>query len=63
MSAFPGRSGRLARLDGRFLLSEAIGSLGDLGTFIPIVIGLVVFVGMDVATIFVFAGLMHIASP
>ena len=53
---------RTERMTGQFLLSEAIGSLGDLGTFIPIVIGLVVFVGMDVAAIFVFAGLMHIVS-
>ena len=62
ISVFAGGLRRTGRGDGRFLLREATGALGDIGTFVPIVIGLVVFVGMDAATIFVFAGLMNIVS-
>ena len=46
----------------RFWLREVAGAFGDIGTFIPILIGLVYYVGMDAATILVFAGLMHIAT-
>ncbi len=62
ISVFAGGLRPTGRLDGRFFLREATGALGDIGTFVPIVIGLVVFVGMDAATIFVFAGLMNIVS-
>lgn len=44
------------------LLGEAAGALGDLGTFVPIAIGMVVLVGMDAATILVLAGLMNIVT-
>ena len=46
----------------RMLLGEATGALGDLGTFVPIVIALVVLVGMDAATILVFAGLANLVT-
>ncbi len=46
----------------RFLLAEAAGGLGDLGTFVPIVVGMVQLVGLDAATVLVFAGLMNILS-
>jgi len=62
ISVFDGGLRSTDRGDGRFFLREAAGAFGDIGTFIPIVIGLVVFVGMDAATIFVFAGLMNIVS-
>ena len=41
---------------------EAAGSLGDLGTFIPIVVGMVQIVGLDAGAVLVFAGLMNIIS-
>ncbi len=46
----------------RFLASEALGSLGDLGTFIPIVVGLTQVAGLDPGSILVFAGLAHIVT-
>ena len=46
----------------RFWVHEAAGAFGDIGTFIPILIGLVHYVGMDAATILVFAGLMHLVT-
>ena len=45
-----------------FVVTETIGALGDLGTFVPIVIALVMLVGMDAATILVFAGLAHVVT-
>jgi len=51
-----------ARLSGRFLLTESVGALGDLGTFIPIVVGLVQIVGLDAATVLVLAGLMNVVT-
>lgn len=50
------------RVSPRFLLAEAGGSLGDLGLFISITVGMVQLVGMDAATILVFVGLLHIAT-
>jgi hypothetical protein len=47
-------------ISGRFILTEAAGSLGDLGTFVPIVVGMTHIVGLDAATVLVFAGLMNI---
>lgn len=50
------------RFVARFLLGEIGGSLGDLGTFIPIAVGMVQMVGLDAATLLVFAGLMGIMT-
>ena len=50
------------RMSGRFLLTEAAGSLGDLGTFIPLTVGMVQIAGLDAASIFVFAGLMNVVT-
>ena len=50
------------RIPGRFILTEAVGSLGDLGTFIPIVVGMTQIVGLNVGTVLVFAGLANIFS-
>ncbi|MEM6748943.1 MAG: putative sulfate/molybdate transporter [Planctomycetota bacterium] len=41
---------------------EAAGALGDLGTFLPISLGLAVMCGMRFEAILLFAGLMNIAS-
>ncbi len=46
----------------RFVLNEAAGSLGDLGTFVPLVVGLVQIVGLDAGTVLVFAGLMNVIT-
>jgi hypothetical protein len=48
--------------DYRFWLREVAGAFGDIGTFIPILIGVVQFAGMDAATILVFAGLVHLVT-
>ena len=45
-----------------FFLRESVGSLGDLGTFVPIFIAMVRLAGMDAATMLVFAGLMSIVT-
>lgn len=50
------------RISGGFLLREAAGSLGDLGTFIPLTVGMVQFANMDAASILVFAGVMNIVT-
>jgi len=49
-------------MSGRFLLTEAAGSLGDLGTFIPLTVGMVQIAGLDAASIFVFAGRMNLVA-
>lgn len=46
----------------RFTLREFAGGLGDLGTFLPIAAALSAVNHMNLALIFVFAGLMNIAS-
>ncbi len=46
----------------RFTLREFAGGLGDLGTFLPIAAALSAVNHMNIALIFVFAGLMNIAS-
>ncbi|QQE09984.1 putative sulfate/molybdate transporter [Planctomycetota bacterium] len=46
----------------RFDLQEFSGSLGDLGTFLPLALALSVFCGMEITVIFLFAGLMNIAT-
>jgi MFS superfamily sulfate permease-like transporter len=46
----------------RFAIAEAAGALGDIGTFLPIVLGMVIVVGADAAAILVFAGLMNVIT-
>lgn len=46
----------------RFVLREAGGSLGDLGTFVPLAVGMVQIAGFDAGTILVTAGLVNIWS-
>ncbi len=46
----------------RFNWAELSGSLGDLGTFLPLALALSVTCGLDLGLIFIFAGLMHIMS-
>ena len=49
-------------ISGRFLLSEATGSLGDLGTFVPIMVAMVQIVGFDAGSILFCTGLACIAA-
>ena len=56
------QSPRTGSVRGGLILNEAIGALGDIGTFAPIVLGLVVLAGVDVATVLVFAGLANIVT-
>ena len=51
---------RIAEL--RFDLGELSGSLGDLGTFIPLAASLIVVCGLDAGTVLVFAGLFNILT-
>ena len=46
----------------RFLLRELAGSLGDLGTFVPIAVGMVTMAGFDAGAVLVTAGLVSIAT-
>lgn len=46
----------------RFFLNELSGSMGDLGTFLPLAAAMAVANRMDLGVIFLFAGLMNIAS-
>ncbi len=46
----------------RFDLGEVSGALGDLGTFIPIVVSLTAICGLDMGAVLLFAGLANIAS-
>lgn len=46
----------------RFNLMEFSGSLGDLGTFIPIVVAVSIVNGMDIGIILIFAGLANIVT-
>lgn len=50
------------RTRSRFFLREAGGSLGDLGTFVPLAIGMVQIAGLDAGTLLVTAGLVNIWS-
>jgi len=45
-----------------FNLAEMSGSLGDLGTFIPLAVSLVSVCGMDAGSVFFFAGLFNLLS-
>ena len=46
----------------RFDLAEASGSLGDLGTFVPLSLSLIVVCGLDAGAVLVLAGLANIVS-
>ena len=46
----------------RFNLHELAGSLGDLGTFLPLTVALAAATGLDLGWMFIAAGLMNIAS-
>jgi len=46
----------------RFDLREFSGSLGDLGTFIPLTVAMITVSGLDAGTVLVFAGLFNILS-
>lgn len=46
----------------RFDLRELSGSLGDLGTFVPIAASLIAVSGMEAGSLLVFAGLFHVLS-
>ena len=53
---------RAAELRRDFTWREAGGSLGDLGTFVPLLVGLTVTCGLDVGTTLVFTGLYNLAT-
>ena len=46
----------------RFDLAEISGALGDLGTFVPLVVSLIAVCGMDGGTVLVFAGLFNLIT-
>lgn len=46
----------------RFNLQELSGSLGDLGTFLPLTAAVSITCGMDFGLILVFAGILHVLS-
>ena len=46
----------------RFDSGELAGSFGDLGTFLPLSLALAMTCRMDIAMIFIFAGLMNIVT-
>src|SRR5512140_559774 len=48
------------RISVPFLLREAAGALGDLGTFVPLAVGMVQIAGLDAGTLLVTAGLTNI---
>jgi hypothetical protein len=48
------------KVSARFLLREAAGALGDLGTFVPLAVGMVQIAGLDAGTLLVTAGLTNI---
>ena len=48
--------------DMRFDLAEVSGALGDLGTFVPLVVSLIAVCGMDGGTVLVFAGLFNLIT-
>lgn len=43
----------------RFSLMEVSGSLGDLGTFVPLILAITLTTGMDIEVILVLAGLAN----
>src|SRR5690606_10700951 len=46
----------------RFNLQELSGSLGDLGTFLPLSVAMALTCGLDIGLIFIFAGLMNVIT-
>lgn len=44
------------------VLQEISGSLGDLGTFLPLALGLIAVNGLDATTVFLSAGILYIAA-
>ena len=46
----------------RFDLRELSGSLGDLGTFLPLAVAMSLTCGMDIGLVFIFAGLMNVVT-
>lgn len=46
----------------RFSWMEFSGSLGDLGTFLPLVVGMSLTTGLDFGTVLIYAGLMNIVT-
>lgn len=52
----------LEKLNIKFNRSEISGSLGDMGTFLPLVAGLVITSGMNLGHILFFSGAMNVAS-
>ena len=46
----------------RYNRTEIAGSLGDMGTFIPLLVGMVVVCGLDVASTLIFAGIFNIIT-
>ena len=56
----PTRAASAPRISARFLLREAAGALGDLGTFVPLAVGMVQIAGLDAGTLLVTAGLVNI---
>lgn len=46
----------------RFDLRELSGSLGDLGTFLPLSVAMALTCGLDIGLIFIFAGLMNVVT-
>jgi MFS superfamily sulfate permease-like transporter len=53
-----GREGEPLRFD----FTEFAGSLGDLGTYLPLTVAMTVTCGMDLGLIFIFAGLMNLVT-
>ena len=62
MEVGPAIPRRQWRARSRVLLREAGGSLGDLGTFVPMSVGMVQIAGFDAGTVRVTAGLVNIWS-
>lgn len=48
--------------DMRFTIRELAGSLGDLGTFLPLVVAMAIGTGLDLGWMLIGAGLMNVAS-
>ena len=61
-SSSPALLSRLRPPPPRVLLSEASGAMGDLGTFLPLTLGLVAAVGLDFGTTLLFTGMYNIVS-
>ena len=50
------------KFSAHFLLREAAGALGDLGTFVPLAVGMVQIAGLDAGTVLVTAGVANIVA-